>query len=536
MSTNFTFRPITGYYRGSIGNQLSDYIKISNMFLEISGDISNFDSRIAALEANLRQTVTNDNFELGSINGAVITNNSLPGSAIENNSIDGSKIVTNSINGIKNENIASDANINPSKIDLSNLSHTQIKDIGSNTHPQIDAQLGQLWGDTGLTNGVPAGTSLLTLINGNSSALSALATNLSNISSFVGSTPLATSSQVLSGAVNELFSSFQTISASGTTIVGPISITPNDVVIWGADNTHVADSPVSINPITGTVTIPGNIQFTTTGNQIIAASGSDLSVITNGNNAFNIVTTSGNYVFNGNIFSIPANTSISGPDCQGGFTGNSLSWSSNLAGQGGLFDAGNTKLRFDTNSVDFQVGPNHIVYSDDNMAFSITNTGINWNDSLGASISIGDNGLEYFTPNNDVDFIVNTNQLSYNSDTNNVVFSTFASYMDFPVDMEFRNGGVSASGNLTLTTAGNALVIAEGTGQASVGCDLMVSGVATISNSLVASNTRIFPAGQENTVTGALRISSRNPGSDFTITSSDPAASGLVAWHFIIPA
>jgi len=505
------------------------------MFLEISGDIQNFDARIAALEANLRQTVTNDNFELGSINGAIITDGSLPGSALQDNSIDGSKIVTNSINGIKDVNIASDANINPSKIDLSNLSHTLIKDIGSNTHPQIDAQLAQLWGDTGLTNGTPAGTSLLTLINGTSAALASLTTNVSNISSFVGSTPLATASQILSGAVNELFYDFQSISASGTVLTGPISTTPNDVVIWGVDNTHVADSPVSIDPITGTITIPGNIQFTGTGNQIIAASGSDLSVITNDSNAFNIVTASGNYTFNGNICSIPANTTINGADCQGGFDGSSFTWISNMPG-GASFVVQNNRILYNTSDVDFQIGPNKITYTDNDISLDINSTSINWNDSLGSSFTLGDNGAEYFTPNGGVDFQINQNQLSYNTDTYNVVFSAFSNYMDFPATFDFRNGGITTSGNVTLTAEGNALSIKEGSGAASAGADTMISGVLVINNTLVDTNTRIFPAAQEDTVTGALRISSRTPGLTFTISSDDLTASGLVAWHFIIPA
>lgn len=267
MPISFVFRNLAGYYRGSALNPINDYIKISNMFLEIGKDLTSIDARLSALEALQAGIITNANFKNNSINGAIIQEGTLPGSAIQNNSITGAQIITNSINGLTDANISTNANINPSKINLSQLSHTQIKDIGTNTHSQIDQQLTQIFADEGTTFGNQINPSLLSRITTNTSSISSLNSSLSSVSSFLGTGPLSTHAQIIANAVNELYADFQSVGASGTFISGPASPLANSIAKWGSSNTSLLSSAITIDNSNNILT-PGNINFPSVGNNI----------------------------------------------------------------------------------------------------------------------------------------------------------------------------------------------------------------------------------------------------------------------------
>ena len=260
MPINFVFRNLTGFYRGSTINAINDYIKISNMFLEIAKDLSSIDGRLKALEATAITIITNDNFTTNSISGTVIQRNTLPGTAIENNSITGAQIITNSINGLTDANLSSNASINPSKINLSALSHTQIKDIGVNTHPQIDAFISTVPGQI---------STLSTNISNTNSTVGILNSNLATLNSFVSPGHLLTTSQNVTGAINELDNDVVTlgaaIGASGYAVTTPGSTVLNSVPVFGSTNGRtLIDTLATIDSSGGFVT-PGNL-ISTAGN------------------------------------------------------------------------------------------------------------------------------------------------------------------------------------------------------------------------------------------------------------------------------
>jgi hypothetical protein len=67
------------------------------------------------------------------------------------------------------------------------------------------------------------------------------------------------------------------------------------------------------------------------------------------------------------------------------------------------------------------------------------------------------------------------------------------------------------------------------------GVATLSGGTIAVSDTSVTAVTRIFPAAQDNNTTGALRISARTPGTSFTITSSNGADSGVVAYEEVEP-
>lgn len=104
----------------------------------------------------------------------------------------------------------------------------------------------------------------------------------------------------------------------------------------------------------------------------------------------------------------------------------------------------------------------------------------------------------------------------------------------------FRRGGDlaisgDATGNLLIEIAGQGLRVKEGS-NAKQGVATLVSGTVTVANTSVTADSRILLTGQDNNATGALRVSARTPGVSFTITSSDVAATGVVAYEIFEPA
>lgn len=85
--------------------------------------------------------------------------------------------------------------------------------------------------------------------------------------------------------------------------------------------------------------------------------------------------------------------------------------------------------------------------------------------------------------------------------------------------------------SLDVATGGKGLQVSEnGTGPKQ-GTATLSSGTVVVSNVNVGTNSRIFLTGQDNNVTGALRVSARTAGTSFTITSSVGTDSGKVAYE-----
>jgi hypothetical protein len=85
----------------------------------------------------------------------------------------------------------------------------------------------------------------------------------------------------------------------------------------------------------------------------------------------------------------------------------------------------------------------------------------------------------------------------------------------------------------SFTIAG--LRIVEGT-NARMGVATLTAGAATVANTTVTANTRIFLTSQVDGGTpGFLRVSTRTAGTSFTITSSSGTDTSQVAWLLVEP-
>lgn len=99
---------------------------------------------------------------------------------------------------------------------------------------------------------------------------------------------------------------------------------------------------------------------------------------------------------------------------------------------------------------------------------------------------------------------------------------------------EFRTGRFGTS--LQLVRAGAGLLVKEGS-NATMGVVTLVAGEATIATTKITANSRVWVTSQsDGGVPGFLRISARNSGTDFTITSSSVADTSEVAWWIVEPA
>lgn len=94
--------------------------------------------------------------------------------------------------------------------------------------------------------------------------------------------------------------------------------------------------------------------------------------------------------------------------------------------------------------------------------------------------------------------------------------------------------GFNSSGNVDVTGAGSGLKVAEGA-NAKQGIATLAAGTKVVANTSVTANSRIMLTAQDNNTTGALRVSARAAGASFTITSSNAADSGVVAYEIFEP-
>lgn len=104
--------------------------------------------------------------------------------------------------------------------------------------------------------------------------------------------------------------------------------------------------------------------------------------------------------------------------------------------------------------------------------------------------------------------------------------------------LDIATTGLGVTGNLTLSTAGNKMLIKEGT-NASMGVATMVAGTVVVNTTLVTANSRIFLSVQSlGTVAVAtpVAVTARTAGTSFTISSSALTDTSVVAWHIVEPA
>ena len=89
-------------------------------------------------------------------------------------------------------------------------------------------------------------------------------------------------------------------------------------------------------------------------------------------------------------------------------------------------------------------------------------------------------------------------------------------------------------GDAVIDVAGKGLQIKEGT-NARMGTATLVAGVATVNNTSITANTRIFLT-KEGTLSAVIRVSARTPGTSFTITSGNNTDTSQVHWMLVEPA
>ncbi len=97
---------------------------------------------------------------------------------------------------------------------------------------------------------------------------------------------------------------------------------------------------------------------------------------------------------------------------------------------------------------------------------------------------------------------------------------------------------VTLAANLSLSVAGNKLLIKEGT-NAAMGVATLVAGVAVVNTTVVSANSRIILTGQALgtvAIPTARDVTARVPGTSFTITSAAATDTSTVAWVILEPA
>jgi hypothetical protein len=94
-------------------------------------------------------------------------------------------------------------------------------------------------------------------------------------------------------------------------------------------------------------------------------------------------------------------------------------------------------------------------------------------------------------------------------------------------------GTVSSAGQVSITTAGSGLTVRGGT-NAKIGTATLASGVATVANTSVTANSRIFLTVQNGTATtGSVSVGTITAGTSFTIVSSNTGDATTVAYFIV---
>jgi hypothetical protein len=98
-------------------------------------------------------------------------------------------------------------------------------------------------------------------------------------------------------------------------------------------------------------------------------------------------------------------------------------------------------------------------------------------------------------------------------------------------------GSTKLDGNVTLVSAGNGLLVKEGT-NATMGIATLTAGTVTVSTTKVTANSRIFLTVEGGTLTnvGSPYISARTAGTSFTVSSTNVLDAANVSWFIVEPA
>lgn len=100
----------------------------------------------------------------------------------------------------------------------------------------------------------------------------------------------------------------------------------------------------------------------------------------------------------------------------------------------------------------------------------------------------------------------------------------------------FNSTALQVNGSVSAIAQGSGYRVAEGS-NCKQGTATLAGGTATVSNTAVTANSRIFLTSQADGGTpGFLRVSSRVPGTSFTITSSSGTDTSTVAYEIFEPA
>jgi hypothetical protein len=91
----------------------------------------------------------------------------------------------------------------------------------------------------------------------------------------------------------------------------------------------------------------------------------------------------------------------------------------------------------------------------------------------------------------------------------------------------------SSTGNVLISTIGKGLQVKTGA-NAKIGTSVLVAGTVTVANTSVTANSRIFLTSQlDGGTPGWLRITAKNVGTSFVITSSSILDTSTVAWMIV---
>lgn len=99
----------------------------------------------------------------------------------------------------------------------------------------------------------------------------------------------------------------------------------------------------------------------------------------------------------------------------------------------------------------------------------------------------------------------------------------------------FNGTALQVNGSISVISVGAGFRVAEGS-NARQGTVTLVGGTATVSNTTVTANSRIFLTSQADGGTpGFVRVSSRVAGTSFTITSSSGTDTSTIAYEIFEP-
>lgn len=103
-----------------------------------------------------------------------------------------------------------------------------------------------------------------------------------------------------------------------------------------------------------------------------------------------------------------------------------------------------------------------------------------------------------------------------------------------PIAAPVFTGDVNSStGNVLVSTVGKGLGVKTGT-NSKLGTAVLVTGTATVANTSITANSRIFLTSQiDGGTVGFLRVSAKTVGINFVITSSSALDTSTVAWHIV---